>query len=50
MKGREIGWLMVVPISDAERAYLELHGDEPFEEKLEAAEADIYDLKRGSVV
>ncbi|WP_459616805.1 suppressor of fused domain protein [Bordetella sp. 2513F-2] len=47
--GTQVNWLQVVPISEAERAYLEREGQEAFEDALVEADPDIYSLDRPSL-
>jgi hypothetical protein len=46
----KVSWLLVIPISEAEYAYLKENGDDKFEDLLEEKEAAIFDLHRPSVV
>jgi antitoxin YqcF len=46
---KSVSWLLVVPISDAEREHLEKHGDDALEELFQMHEIDIFDLSRASV-
>lgn len=50
LETKKVTWLMAVPISEEERAYLIQHGSEALEELLEENEVDVYDLRRKSVV
>jgi hypothetical protein len=45
-----VSWLLAVPISESELAYLREHGDAAFEELLEAQNAQIMTLARPPVV
>ena len=45
-----VTWLLAIPISDNELAYLEQYGDDAFESLLEEKEAEIFDLYRRSVI
>lgn len=45
-----VHWLSAVPISDSEYAYLREHGDEAFEDMLEARDVDYADVERPSAV
>lgn len=47
--GRNVSWLLLVPISDGERKFLEIEGIDAFEDQLEQCEIDIFDLKRRSL-
>ena len=48
--GRKIGWLMAVPISEAERAYSEASGAIALENLLAEHRVDVLDLNRPSVI
>lgn len=50
LPGKVVTWLQAVPISEAEARYHAEHGAEALEDALEAAEADVYDLDRESVI
>lgn len=47
--GVVVNWLQAVPISDAERVFIEVSGHEKFEDELLKREPDIYDLERSSI-
>jgi hypothetical protein len=47
---KQVAWLMAVPISDAEKRFLEVEGDEALEDFFEKKQIDVYDLDRPSVV
>ena len=49
LDGQIVNWLQGFPISDAERAYLEEHGPDAFEDLLLERDPDLYDLGRDSV-
>jgi antitoxin YqcF len=46
--GKNVAWLLAIPISDAELEHLEENGDDSLEDLLEAKEVDIFDLGRES--
>ena len=46
----DLHWLLAVPISDAEKEYLEARGYDALDEKLGAAQAEFFDLWRPSVI
>lgn len=46
----DVYWLMVLPISDAERDFLRNSGIEALEELFEEAEIDVFDINRPSAV
>ena len=46
---KEVLWLMMVPISEAEAVHAEKHGSPALEELLEQSGADVFDLQRASV-
>lgn len=48
--GKNVSWLLVVPVSDAEIKLLEMKGDDALETLFEKAQIDIFDLTRDSVV
>lgn len=48
--GRAVHWLLAVPISDGEYAYLREHGDDAFETLLEEKQVDYFDLERDPAV
>lgn len=48
LPSKKISWLLCFPISDAESTFLKSHGEEKFEDMLEAEGADIFDLNRHS--
>ena len=45
-----VAWLLIVPISDAERDYLQQNGFDALETKFEEMEIDIFDIYRNSVI
>jgi len=45
----DVLWLLALPISDEERAYIKAHGIDALEKRLEAADVDITDITRASV-
>lgn len=45
---KRVTWLLAVPISDAERAYLKDHGEQSLERLFEERQIDIFDLHRPS--
>lgn len=45
-----VAWLMVVPITDSEKKYIEQHGVLSFDSLLERKGADVINMQRGSVV
>lgn len=47
---KKVTWLLAMPISEAERAYLEAHGEKAFEHILEERKVDIFDPDRPSAV
>jgi hypothetical protein len=47
---KQVSWLLAVPISDAERDFLEEHGDDALENVFEKKQIDIFDLYRPSTV
>ena len=47
---KKVSWLLAMPISEAERAYLQAHGDDAFEQLLERQLADFSNPDRESVV
>ena len=47
---KKVSWLLIVPISDAEREYVKEHGDDALEDLFEKHQIDIFDLSRPSVV
>lgn len=47
---KEVLWLMMIPISEAEAAYAEKHGGEALEDLFEKNEIDVFDWERKSVV
>lgn len=49
-ESKTVLWLMVVPISDAERKFVEKEGPLLFEKALEKKKADVCDLNRKSIV
>jgi antitoxin YqcF len=46
----KVAWLMAIPISSAEREYVEREGVVALEELLDGAQIDVFDLNRVSVV
>ena len=46
----DVLWLMALPISESETAFLKTHGIDALEEQLQAAQADIADIRRQPVV
>ncbi len=48
--GTEVHWLMAIPISESELAYLEGHGSNSLEARFEAAQIDVFDISRPPVV
>jgi hypothetical protein len=48
-ESKRVSWLLAVPISDAELAYLSQHGDDALETLFEREQIDIFDLDRPSV-
>ena len=46
---KQVAWLMAVPISDAEKRYLDAKGDDALETLFEKKQIDVYDLWRRSV-
>lgn len=46
---KEVSWLLVVPISEAEYEYLMQHGDKALEDLFEQEQIDIFNLQRESV-
>lgn len=49
-KGTSVSWLLAVPVSDRECAFIKQFGINAFDELLEEKEADIFDLYRDSIV
>jgi antitoxin YqcF len=47
---KKVSWLLVVPISDAENAFLDENGDAALEDFLQEQQIDVFDLSRQSVV
>jgi antitoxin YqcF len=47
---KQVSWLLVVPISEREKEYLEAHGDDALEDLFEKHQIDVFDLDRASVV
>jgi hypothetical protein len=47
---KTVAWLLVVPISDAERSFAESQGSEALEGLFEQRSIDIYDLDRPSIL
>ena len=45
-----VAWLMAVPVTDAEKAYIERNGADAFDRLLEEKNADVISMKRKSVV
>jgi hypothetical protein len=50
LSDKEVLWLMMIPISEAEAAYAETHGGEALEDLFEKNEIDVFDWERKSVV
>lgn len=48
--GREVVWLMAIPISEAEAAFAEENGSDALEDLFEKNEIDVFNLNRPSVV
>lgn len=48
--GNEIYCLMMLPVSDAEKRYLEQHGIDALEELFDKMQIDIYDINRASAL
>lgn len=46
---KQVSWLLAVPVSDAECAYLREHGDSALEDLFEKHQIDMFDLTRPSV-
>ncbi|MHA6861728.1 suppressor of fused domain protein [Ralstonia pseudosolanacearum] len=46
---KKVHWLLAVPISDAEHAYLRDHGLDALERAFEDRQIDIFDINRDSV-
>ena len=49
LDGNIIVWLLVIPISEDERKYIEKNGVDKFDELLERAQVDLIDLHRASI-
>lgn len=49
LDGNIVAWLLVVPISEDERNYIEKNGVDKFDELLEKSQVDLIDLRRASV-
>jgi len=47
---KRVTWLLAMPISEAEYAYLQEHGDHAFEHLLEEQQVDVFDPERRSAV
>ena len=47
---KKVTWLWAIPISEAESRYIAENGDEKFESLLEEADADVFDIRRESIV
>ena len=47
---KKVTWLWAIPISEAESRFIAEHGDERFEDLLEASGADVFDIHRPSIV
>ncbi|AQQ42192.1 hypothetical protein A8E81_24185 [Burkholderia cenocepacia] len=47
--GEKVNWLQGIPISDAELEILRTRGDSEFEDLLEQADVDVFDLYRSSL-
>lgn len=45
-----VSWMYAVPISDSEADFLDEFGDDAFESRLEAENANVFDLMRDSIV
>jgi hypothetical protein len=50
LKTKKVTWLWAIPISEAESRYIAEHGDEKFESLLEESDADVFDIRRKSIV
>ena len=50
MQTKTVAWVMGLPITEAEMEYVRDNGPDAFEEVLEQADIDIYDLQRPSVI
>ena len=50
LRGRKVAWLLAIPISQAELEFAESEGVSALEDRFEAHQIDIFDLKRASVV
>jgi Suppressor of fused protein (SUFU) len=48
LPNKKVSWLLCFPISEAEYAFLKTHGEEKFEDMLESAGVNIFDLSRHS--
>lgn len=48
--GRQVHWLLALPISNAELDYLRANGIDALEDRFEAGQIDIYDIGRPSVI
>jgi hypothetical protein len=48
--GREVHWLMAVPISDEEYRFWKEHGSDALESQFESAQIDVFDINRASAV
>jgi hypothetical protein len=48
--GTEVHWLMAIPISESELAYLESHGPDSLEARFEAEQIDVFNISRPPVV
>ncbi|MBR7905153.1 suppressor of fused domain protein, partial [Burkholderia cenocepacia] len=49
LPGEKVNWLQGIPISDAELEILRTRGDSEFEDLLEQADVDVFDLYRSSL-
>ena len=49
-KGISVSWLMIVPITDEEKNFINLYGIDAFESRLANSSFDILDMYRSSVV
>lgn len=47
---KKVTWLEAIPISEAESQFIAEHGDDQFEDLLEASGADLFDIHRPSIV
>ncbi|WNF22685.1 suppressor of fused domain protein [Mesobacillus jeotgali] len=49
-KSKKVGWLMAVPISEAEKSYADEQGFEALEDLFEQAQINVFDLERESIL